>query len=862
MRASESNVDSFESRPMDILVGRARELDGVVSAALECRNAVVEGVAGIGKTRLLRAVASRLHSQGVEVIALSGSEATSVIPLSPLLRLCPPGVNDAGPAIISELYRRSRSGSVAVVVDDGQLLDDATAAVIRQLAGVELVGLVVAVRSGEELPLSIRSIINDGIADSIVVEPLDRQSTEALVARLIGSSAGAVDHLIWEQSHGHPLLVRELIAAGIESGVLRRVNDEWEVSASPIWSARLRSLMANRLLTLDADERTAMEFLAVGGICDYAVAGELVNPAVLLTLERRALVRIDGETVEIDHPLFQTAVLETISPSRLVTLRAALADAIEAASDDPDLLQVTELRLEAGQKLSSVVLRASIDEALRVRLPVTAEKFARAAVETGLDQAHGLLALALAMQWRWAEADVAFEQCPNPDSDMTFQWIVVNFEYRDDPTAVASMIASALSVPGHSVHLDGLALRARMFAEDLDEMIDAHEQFAERTDLPPELRDIVAVDIATCASHSIDLRCLNRAVSSRSSRLDRMDPVERARLMTSSIIGELLLHGATATRPLIEAEIARVHALGDPDAEVLTVGISALGMNVLGCHAEAVEGIRRAEALSVYAWHRRHTTYLIAALATSLVMLEGSEDEAERLLDAEATWPDGVRWMTLPISALGNAVLAKRRGEDPHAIIDAGIEHTHRRRSRVQESWLLWLRAQFGRPADSVTRLEQIAEFSGSAVVAVMAADVRAILSGRVDDLEQVSSTASGLGAIAIAAEAADRVAAMHQRAGDSGATCAWQRRVDLLLAQQPKQQLLTGFRRTDNVLSPREAPIVDEVLAGKTNREIADELFISHRTVESHLRRIYRRLGVASRRELTELLAPLDRLS
>jgi DNA-binding NarL/FixJ family response regulator len=54
--------------------------------------------------------------------------------------------------------------------------------------------------------------------------------------------------------------------------------------------------------------------------------------------------------------------------------------------------------------------------------------------------------------------------------------------------------------------------------------------------------------------------------------------------------------------------------------------------------------------------------------------------------------------------------------------------------------------------------------------------------------------------------------------------------------------------------LSTREQEVLRELAQGKTNREIADALWLSEDTVKSHLRRIYRKLGVATRAEAVAL--------
>jgi NarL family two-component system response regulator LiaR len=56
-------------------------------------------------------------------------------------------------------------------------------------------------------------------------------------------------------------------------------------------------------------------------------------------------------------------------------------------------------------------------------------------------------------------------------------------------------------------------------------------------------------------------------------------------------------------------------------------------------------------------------------------------------------------------------------------------------------------------------------------------------------------------------------------------------------------------------VLTPREAEVMDLLRAGRSNAEIAQALHVSIETVRTHARRIYRKLGVKTRRELRALL-------
>jgi DNA-binding CsgD family transcriptional regulator len=61
---------------------------------------------------------------------------------------------------------------------------------------------------------------------------------------------------------------------------------------------------------------------------------------------------------------------------------------------------------------------------------------------------------------------------------------------------------------------------------------------------------------------------------------------------------------------------------------------------------------------------------------------------------------------------------------------------------------------------------------------------------------------------------------------------------------------------RSTGTLTPAERRIAGLVARGKRNREIAQMLFMSVATVEGHLTRTYRKLGIRSRSELARLIS------
>ncbi len=61
----------------------------------------------------------------------------------------------------------------------------------------------------------------------------------------------------------------------------------------------------------------------------------------------------------------------------------------------------------------------------------------------------------------------------------------------------------------------------------------------------------------------------------------------------------------------------------------------------------------------------------------------------------------------------------------------------------------------------------------------------------------------------------------------------------------------MSGLSASGHGLTPTEVTVAALVAQGRTNREVAAQLVLSEKTIESHLSRIYRKLGVSSRAEL-----------
>src|ERR1019366_1419395 len=145
-----ANMPSTASRSPWPLVGRheelallARELERPASCGV-----IIAGAPGVGKTRLRR--------EGWLVREVTATEAAATIPFGPLAPLLPEALSmsplDVLRHSVRELRQERGNGRLVVSVDDAQLLDAASSALLHQLASTQTASLLLTARSGEALP--------------------------------------------------------------------------------------------------------------------------------------------------------------------------------------------------------------------------------------------------------------------------------------------------------------------------------------------------------------------------------------------------------------------------------------------------------------------------------------------------------------------------------------------------------------------------------------------------------------------------------------------------------------------------------------------------------------------------------------
>ncbi|MCI3278104.1 helix-turn-helix transcriptional regulator [Streptomyces cylindrosporus] len=254
---------------------------------------VVTGPEGCGKTRLATEAV-----RGGDRARAAGTPETRHIPFAAFTHLLPETVS---------LHRAVQllSGVRLLLIDDAQLLDDASAALVHQLAVHGRTRLIVVAADGAAVPGAVSRLWTGELLPRLALEPLPREDTEQLLATAVG---GPVEPLTLNRllhlSRGDLRLLRDLVDAVRERGLLTRDRDTdaWAWRGPVPMAPAIRDRAAEALDRPHREERTTLERLAFSEPLPLHMDG--LDLHVLEGLETDDLIRIDDDgAVRLSHPL-------------------------------------------------------------------------------------------------------------------------------------------------------------------------------------------------------------------------------------------------------------------------------------------------------------------------------------------------------------------------------------------------------------------------------------------------------------------------------------------------------------------------------------------------------------------------------
>lgn len=854
------------------LVGRERELRAAM-AAVERGGVFIVGEMGVGKSRLLAALSQMLSNDGCDVIRVAGFDAAGSLPLTPLLPVLAEKAGASNPArrILSELYRRTRHGRVILVVDDANLLDPASAGVVHQVAHHRLAPVLAAVRAPEPRPAAVDALWRDEHLERFELGPLTRPAVDELVERTFdGRVEASTLARIWALTRGYPLYLRELLAGALEAGTLEQDSSgSWRLALGARLPERVEEVVGDRLRGLDEHERAVIELVSLAPGLPRRIIDELAAAEALDALARRDILAVrastEGETVEPAHPIFAEVALGSRTSPELDERRRMLARSLVETEESP--ARAAGLLLDAGEAVPAELLDRAIREARTSLDPYLLERLATASATASGDVGSIVArAEALAMQHRAAESNEQFEAAvaAAPDSQETaikLRWMMA---VHDFDTALASeqfwhdVVESG---PTSDPAVEEMLLRATLFLDPsrADEVARRCRQLRSGPGVSAQIRARAQMVQATAllwgARSDEALEVL------RSAPLDALDPLDTQRVQFTHIwgmgwSGHVIEADAAAQRWMAEASSS-----DDADLAELALGVGGFVATFTGHHDEAVRLFEASLRLQPVCSDVRAAPVALGLRAMHMPEVAGADETAilGAIRDFEQL-PETARRLPAVAGAVARSRLERLSGTgDGLAPLLSTRREMEHRAGQLLDCHVLAELLLLGHSSEVLEPLRNLGESSGVIGWWANAADL--VDRGDGEGLESLAHRTSQRGAIGMAADFVTLANRVHDQAGDTAAALRTRRLHDHLMGSLPGARSLVGI--SESPLSEREEQVVDLVLAGRTNREIADELFVAVRTVEGHLHRTYRKLGLDGRADLGRLrIQPPDAAS
>lgn len=863
------------------LVGRGEELALLHRAMHRTdgrRGMVLAGAAGVGKTRLAREALQLATTDGLTAYWVSATSSSRMLPLGALTAL----VGDVG-SDPSQVLQRAADRLLTgpggtqplLVIDDAHLLDDLSAALIQQMAVHEKATLVLTVRSGEAAPGAVESLWKDRFLGRVDVQALSSEETGTLVARAVD---GPVDdrtvQRLFDLTGGNVLFLRHVVDGEVKAGRLADTAGVWRWSGEFAASAQLADLLDHRLAGLPPKVLDVLDLVAVGGALRCEVLGTLVPIGSIEQAETAGLVQITGDpgsdVVGFAHPLYGEVRRARLGRLRARRLRGLVATALgdSACATESDVLRRGVLTLDSDLPPDPALLTSAAQAALRLldwqlgaRLareaaradggfeaaltysyalgfgldPVAAEEELQRLAATATNDVE-LLQASLPraghlfyMQGRTADACKVIVDVRRRLSDASLKPLVdcmgAMFEAMvGDPLEAAAMGRAALSAPGLPPQQHMCAIWA---------LAVAHGTTGQLAQLPQDA--VHEIEIAKTSYESslpslgyADMHMVALRISGDVRQAERVAGRFRVEMRELTAPPTLFADGLAAHAALAAGRVLTARQ----SAERANIGLR--GRDTSGWLYRTSTTLSVASAMSGDASAARVAAMTMEAdLHPAFAFME-----ADRLL----TWA----WTEAAAGSLGAAI------DFAHQAATHAAEHNQ----WGYEAYALATSVRFGDTSCAARLVELAAKVDGPRAPAA-ARQAQGLDTADGVALLDAANSFEEAGDLLSAADAAAQATSVFRNAGLLGsANAAMSRAARLQEACEGARTPALRAAVQPLPLTAREREVVTLAASGLTNRQIADRLIVSVRTVEGHIYRAGTKLGTSKRAELRALLA------
>jgi len=759
-----------------------------------------------------------------------------------------------------------------------------------------------------------------GVAEDIALGRLTDDEMGELANGLLGGRAPMrmVEFLV-ERSGGVPLFAEELVRSLRADGTLISADGEWALTSEPAAAAPplVRDVLRDQLETLTMDQRRLVDLIAVGGddlpekiVRAVAGASDPVDASQEAVWTDMVSRREEQEvTYRLRHPLIGEVAYAEMPAGERRRLHARFAEVYEdtapdevdriarhyqGALPDADVGRVLDVSLAAGTRALAQSANAQAVRHLEVAADLARRNRPEALAEAliGLGEAKsrvGDLGEAVGL---WEEAISVLESAnAQPDiarlHRLMAQILSDRGDFREADRHVAAGLAALESGEPSDKHVELLLVALftvdrRAELADVQPAADRVIEMAARVSTP---RSQLLADVAEMSA------LLERADYDRALRvLQRLGPVAAddnkefaLRQHTIAALIALARGDLAAAGEAIRRSTALTRHIGIPRWEYRSFMYSFIDGFYSGDWDRAQETLQEL-ALLIETTDSPRLRFIGSPLQALLSAARADFETADRCLRAMDDSRDLERLPADParkVVAIFGALVALERG-DPVAALGQ-IAHCDGHYlpgllppwgwvARGEAEARTGLLGEANETAADLSQLGPVGSYPDAAAVRIRG--IAAASAGEpgeaIEHLARASDTLARLGMpfetarcdielgeVAVRADEADetladRLARSYETTTRLGADRYAGRARRLLHSLGRPVPVQAG----GGLLTPRQLEVAELVATGMSNAEIAEVLFISVRTVTSHLDHIYTRLGISSRTALAAHVA------
>lgn len=865
------------------LVGRDdefRQALAVVKDDAEFRGVVLVGDSGTGKSTLARALAEAIESYGFMVRFVLGTETSKTVPLGAFYWLLTLETAREPVVMLATAQRTlEKQENLVVVVDDAHLLDPLSATLVYHLAAGGSARLIVTIRSGSgAVPDAVTALWKERLLLRLRIKAFTLEQTGEFARTVLGDVVKtSLINELHGRTAGNPLMLSGLLSAGRESGVLVRSEHGWHLRGALRADRELYDLLEFGLQSLAPEELEVVEVLAAAEVLDWEILRGLCDAGVVAHLERCSIIQVvaDGShtVARLANSVMGEVALQRAGVVRTRRLNSMLTQHLrkemqtqEERSRLPDVRTRIQLaKLMTGSDLApdlDVIIEAAAS-ALTMSKTVLGEELARFAVDHGGGLAAAFV-LARTLIWRGRGNEVE-AVLADVDLNGADEWWAV----QQGCLRAANLFFGC-----------GEVEQAQLLLADIRDRVDSYEVAGFVTavevafaSFSGDVATAIELGLPLCASDQQPLTmawavastCWALALAGRLGEVHQIANAGGAAVLSQMGPGRFVIGLAETMATTAAGDLPAAGRVWERYGRTITVGIEedAFVYAMSGLVQLARGSLPSACAAfydSISAMSQGFPTGWLMVVAAWCAQAEGARGDGEAagaaLRTAEQAYGPQVAAF-LPELELARAWERVSVGQTTTARTHTMRAAQFARRSAmfVVEMYALHTAVRFG-DRSHAARLEELATTLDTPLAEAIATQARGLANHDGDLLDAAADRFTGLAALALAADALAQAAEEHAHTSQRGKEVTSSIRAYKLACQCGLRTPAVDAAARPLPFSGRERDIAMVVAAGLSNRQIADRLVVSVRTVEGHLYRIFAKLGINTREQLIYLLS------